>query len=74
MYLHVTIHAPVGQVVGTLNYHPGSEADLKQIRDNIQQSTDTIGYMVVFAGGDEILVPGDVVRNSVIEFSIRDVR
>lgn len=72
MYLNVTIHSPVGVFVGSLNNDSRDDSDLKQLRDRIQAKPDDLNYLVIFVDDTEVLVPGDVFKNSVTEFKIQD--
>lgn len=69
--LWVDAHTPVGPFRGTINKVAGSEAELAQTRDAIQKQIDRLEFIVLYVNdGSEITLPGTLVKNSVLTFSI----
>lgn len=72
MYLNVTVYSPVGTFIGTLSRESETKEALEKTRDVLQTRPDGINYLVLFAGDDEVLIPGEVFKVSVTHFAIQD--
>ncbi len=76
--LYVVAHTPVGVFEGSVNGDPTAAAsDLAQIRDAIQAQLQTMTYMVLYTNfknlnENQISLSGDMIRRSVISFSVRE--
>ena len=71
--LHVTAHTPVGVFQGMLNGEPASDEDITQTRDVLQKRLNSMDFMVLYGEeGAEITLAGDVLKNSVLTFVIRE--
>lgn len=73
MYLNLTIHSPVGKFVGPINKSStDTVSDLTQLRDKMEANSNSLGYVVIYNKSGEVCIPGEVMKNSVVEYHIED--
>lgn len=70
--LKVAAHTPVGIHRGVINASDASREDLLEFQENFQKGINNITYLVIFDGNTEIVLPSEVIKNSVIVFQIVD--
>lgn len=69
--LMATVHTSVGKFEGFVNGVDASVESLTAYRDKIQQSVNSMTYMVLYGvDGEEITLPGDLIQNSVLVFKV----
>jgi hypothetical protein len=72
MYLNLVIHTPVGVFAGTTNRESAPVSDITDTIASIQRNADNLSYFVLYVDDSEILIPGEVFKNSVTRFVVSD--
>lgn len=60
-------------IEGSMNYHPGTKADLEKLRDILYgKMLEHTDYFVLYAMGTdgESWVPGTILKNSIVTFRL----
>lgn len=71
--LHVVAHTPVGRFSGHVNETPTADRELlAATRDELEKQANKLNYMVLFSPIDEAVLPGELLKNSVLIFTIKE--
>jgi len=71
--LHAKVHTPVGVFVGVINSNEDATMDdLVEARDNIQTMANKLTYLVLYTTDGELVLPGDLLKQSAILFNITE--